>query len=192
MITMIGGMQPLSVNEAISRPPGDVYLEVEGLVKATVARFVRCYGGRFDDLCADADAAFWRGWRACCQGKHNSENFLVEIRRWVWFELFDEYRVRAQHRRKDKVVIKHEEFIGDVARARPEFNALDFFDELSEDARVAAELVLDTPAELVAVVLAKGGEDRNMRSTIRAHLAGMGWGAARINEAFDEIRGALS
>jgi hypothetical protein len=115
----------------------------------------------------------------------------VEIKRWVWYELFDDYRTRSRHRHKDKVTVEGGEFIENIpTNHRREF-LVDFFDELSPDGRTAAMLVLDPPAEVARVARAKGGTDCNLRSTMRQHLRGMAWDAERINGAFEEVRTAL-
>jgi hypothetical protein len=168
------------------------YRDVEHVIKATVQRFVGRYGGNYDDLLADANTAYMLGYRATLEGRNNSPDFATEIKRWVWFELFDAYRVRSQYRRKDKVVVKQDEYIELLPSRRRTFDMVEFLDELSEDAKLAAALVLETPAELAAAARARGGGDHNLRCLIRAYLRGRGWSPARINASFDEIRVALT
>jgi hypothetical protein len=171
---------------------GQCYADVYELITETVRRFVRKHGGNYDDLLADASTAFMLGHRAFLEGRANTPHYEVEIKRWVWYELFDAYRVRTQHRRQSKTVIKNEEFPELLTQRRGDFSLVEFFDELSEDARVAARLVLDTPAELCAAARARGGTDRNLRCLLRQHLHAAGWTAARVSEAFEEIGRALS
>jgi hypothetical protein len=169
----------------------ECYTDVQQLIADTVRAFVARHGGHYDDLLADANTAWLKGHRAFLEGRNNSESYETEIRRWVWFELFDEYRVRSQHRRQTKTTIKNEEFPEQLVARRGGFDLVEFFDELSEDARYAARLVLDTPAELCAAARARGGTDRNLRCLIRQYLAGMGWSATHITNVFEEIAGAL-
>ena len=65
------------------------------------------------------------------------------------------------------------------------------FEGFSEDAKTVISLVLDSPAELMAMAEGKGGQPRNWRSTIRTHLQDIGWAASRIAASFEEIREAV-
>jgi hypothetical protein len=65
---------------------------------------------------------------------------------------------------------------------------------VAEDTPLLGQLTgsdVETPAELEQVYRAKGGEARNLRSSIRQYLIEMGWTAARIAESFIEVRRAL-
>jgi hypothetical protein len=84
--------------------------------------------------------------------------------------------------------------IEDVAecRAAMSFDFQDFAADLSTDARIAARLAVQMPAELWRAIVDKGGEDQNYRSSLRQYLQyKLGWSAARIRDAFDEVRAAL-
>lgn len=190
---------------AIASPPatsytmaaGECYNDVADLIKITVRAFVKRHGGNYDDLLADANTAYMLGFDAYTHRHTNGRaihaNFENEIRRWVWFELFDNHRVRTQHRCKVKVVIANDEFIGERIdyRNHDMCRVVDLMESLSPDARQAAELVVNTPEELAHAARRRGGTDRNMRSVIRQHLAGLGWAPGRINAAFEEVAAAL-
>ena len=180
--------------------PVECYRHITPMVDATVRRFVRRYGGNYPDLRTDANFSWWRGDTAyrerATNGRSIHADYRVEIRRWVWFELFDDYRVRAQYRRKEKTIIKQDGLSFTRPAAR-EFNFPEFIDELTDDARTVVGLLFgaeerDAPEPWAAEAMAKGGQPRNVRSTLRSYLTGLGWAAQRINDSFDEIRDALS
>lgn len=180
---------------------GECYAECEHIIRATVAGFIERCGGNWDDLMAEANLAFVDGYRAFNRpefrakrgyDEHNPTHFTLNIRRWVLAQLRDYFRTKTQHRCAHKVIVKHEEKCELFCDPKPAFNMLNFTDSLSEDARVAAQLVLDTPADLCRAAVARGGSERNLRCLIRQHLAGLGWSSKRVNEVFEEIRLALT
>ena len=68
---------------------------------------------------------------------------------------------------------------------------LDFVDELSEDARIVVELVLETPKELLRLIQDKWHPRRKTRDNLRQYLVRLGWSIDRVRESFGEIRRVL-
>ena len=167
------------------------YESVKELIDKTVRGFVRKYGGDYEDLRADANTAWLNGHTAWVEGRANADKYSVEIRRWVWFELFDNYRNKNHLRSKNRVATIGGAIVESVAEPDT-FDMNVFFDELPEEASLVVSLVFDTPEELARVIFGKGGEPRNFRSSIRDYLKGLGWTAMKINECFNEIRQALT
>ena len=172
----------------------ECYEAVRDLINYTVYRFWRRHGGHLPDLRADADTAWLKGDTACREGRNNAKKYRAEIRNWVWFELFDEYRTKTQHRRQEKTVIENDEYIEQKQETTYNFNMVDYLDELHPDARIVVQLIFGVDQhgrDIAAVAAAKGDSPRNYRSTLRAHLAGQGWDSARINGAFDAVVAGL-
>jgi DNA-directed RNA polymerase specialized sigma24 family protein len=171
------------------------YEEVKDAIVKTVRGFIRRHGGDFDDLMGEAHIAFMQGLAAwegrATNGRAIAATFEVEIKRWVWYCLFDNYRTRTQHRRAKKTVIANDEFIELAADNTAEFSLMEFADGLSEDARAVLRLTLDTPQELIHAALARGGSPLNFRKIIRMHFEEAGWAAKRISLSFEEIAEAL-
>lgn len=171
------------------------YALVRNLIFDQVHRFRRRYGGDVDELVGEANLAFVRGHEQFVGGvMKNGQPIRTEyhrhIRYWVWYELFDAMRARLS--RHALVAIVPVADYGDYNLAAPAgFDAMEFADELSEDARYVAQLVLDPPVAVSRVAVAKGAQPRNFRSTIRDHLKDRGWANARINAAFGEIKETL-
>lgn len=174
------------------------YTAVSDLIFHQVYKFKRTYGGDIEDLMGEAHVAFMRGHRACEKGENTDPVYSTEIRRWVWYLLFDALRVRLERKRKVKFSTtegKEEVF------AEPEVSTFDrdgFMATLSEDARYAAGLVLNTPPALDKVARGKGGSARNYKSTVREYLKApqlcpprLGWKQERVIAAFNEITEVL-
>lgn len=183
----------LAVFEPLEREAAqESFVDVLGLVRRTVYQFARRHGGDPEELFGEAQIAYLKGYQAFQRGLNNSKNFETEIRRWVWFELFDSHRTRTQHRCQNPVIIRGTEYPERIPAAEGDDTWVAAVDRLGEDAGVVVGLVIDTPEALATVARKKGGTPRNFRSTIRAYLRGLGWGAERITEAFEEIAVALS
>lgn len=176
---------------AIAMTAERLYEECKEIVRATATAFAYKFGQDVDEMRADANTAFMKGYKAIMEGRHNSDDLKVEIRRWVWFELFDEYRTRTQHRREVKTVVENYEYIDQLPNNQKGAFVIEFFDGLSSDARTAAMLVLDPPADVAHTARAKGGSECNMRSTMRQHLRQQGWTTERITACFEEVAKAL-
>lgn len=159
-----------------------------------VHKIMETYGGDFDDLLGEAHEFFMAGHARYTRGTRNSgapltHSYNTEIRRWVWYGLFDTMRTRFNRRTNTPMVP-----LGDMdfaSHQRNEFHVGDVVAQLGPDARLCARLVLDTPEALEDVAEGKGGTACNYRSTVREYLKGGGWSPARINAAFDEIKNVL-
>lgn len=170
----------------------ECYEDVQKLVAYTARKFARRYGGHLDDLLSDANSAFVRGHIAIMEGRMNAECYATEIRRYVWYDLFDRFRTNNGLRNINKKPAKRlGDALAEVACPEEPQPLSELLEGLSEDAALAVELVLNTPAELAAVAEGKGGKPNNYRSTIRQHFKDLGWAAERINECFAEIKDAL-
>ena len=170
------------------------YALVQKLVFSQVHKFLRQYGGEWEELLGEAHVAFIKGHNRFMEKKTSAGKTLTcpystEVQRWVWYELFDAMRTRVRRAVAAPMVP-----LGDgveYEQASHQHHVELLVSELSKDAELAAKLILDTPDAIYNEACAKGGKPRNFRSTVRAHLAGQGWNPARINAAFNEIRDTL-
>lgn len=171
----------------------DGFNKVRDLIFYQVHKFIRSYGGDFDDLFGDAQELFVIGHNqylsgATATGMPLKFDYATTIRFEVWYGLFDKMRVNLTHKRIVPCV-PLEDY--DIPVSQCEFDTEEFIDGLSKDARTVADLVLNPPEDIFDVILEKGGTPRNYRSTIRAHLKANGWSSARVDAAFDEIKTVL-
>ena len=174
---------------------GKGYCLVKNLIFDQVHKFRRRYGGDVEELTGEANLAFVKGHKQFitgyqAKGKAFTDPYATVIRRWVWYEMFDNMRTRLRR----NSITKMEGFIeGQEFPSRAiEWDVVEWTDELSDDARMIAELILDPPENIEDTATKMGGEPRNYRSTVRAYLQGdLGWKPERISDAFSEIRRAL-
>jgi hypothetical protein len=166
----------------------DAYATVAGLIRHQANKFATRYGVNRDDAGADANYHFLMGHRAWLATDDHPRPYHIHIRLWVWYGLLDTARTAARRHALAPIVAMGDHVGGLVDNG---FDATGFADQLGDDARTVLALVLDAPPEVAQVAAAKGGEGRNIRSTIRQWLADAGWAADRINESFSEIARAL-
>lgn len=192
-------MQAATTAQTPATTPHDAnqaYELVSNLIFDQVHKFFRRFGGDFDELVGEANLAFVTGHRQYIDGvRPNGEQithpFAVEIRRWVWFELFDAMRSRLRRENNAKMLSMESMELDVPAKNSTKFKVKEWVAGLGEDAQYAVELVLYPPEEVETTAEARGGTPRNYRSTVRAYLTAEGWKPARINKAFDEIKEAL-
>jgi len=165
------------------------YEDVSKMIYSQVHKFARRYGGDVEDLIGEAHLAYARGHKAYMDGGEKLQSrvpYHTVIRRWVWYEMFDAMRVRVKRGKNVKVGLMGDTDKDYEARSTT-FNKDEFYDGLTEDAATVARLVLEPPAEIEKTVVAKGGDPRNYKSTVRSYLADAGWSNARVSAAFEEL-----
>ncbi len=179
-------MTTTPTNDTIPATVEEGYDAVKNLIFDQVHKFRRKYGGDVDELVGEANIAFVRGHRSILE-KGAKDGYAVEIRRWVWWDLFDAMRVRLERQRRVKFTSTDD--TGDVYAVPTggTWNREDFVCGLSEDGRYAVALALNPPAAIEKVAQEKGGTPRNYKSTVRQYLKDTGWSTDRINAAFEEI-----
>ena len=178
----------------------ETYSELKNLIYSTVWNVVKQYGGDFDELMSDANIAFLEAYA----NFDGSSSFSSWVRQSVWFKCVDSIRdrlteqqryKRLQDDTKNGVPIQrtaHDEQVDGIPDTFSTWSLNGLLEDLTEDARIVVQLTLETPVELEAVVQAKGGQPRNLRSSLRSYLAEMGWTACRIAESFNEVRRVLA
>lgn len=173
----------------------DGYAAVQNLIFHQVHKFVRMYGGEFDELLGEAHELFIKGHTQFTAGvtptgRVLKDTYATQIRRWVWYGMFDSMRLRLE-RNRIAPMYPMTEAVDAPAPKPSDFNVEDFMFELSEDGEEVARLVLYPPVVITTEAEGKGGTPRNYRSTVRAYLKLMGWDTDRINAAFAEIANVL-
>lgn len=170
-----------AITEAFNRVYDDI--------QATVYRFWEQYGGHLEDLSADANTIFLWAWNAYpTRGAGMPlERFVC---RWVWAVLLDWRRSELTY--LSRVGGNRLGRKADTLPSRTsDYDPSGLEDSLGPDACYVLRMVLDAPEDLAAAVDAKGGEGRNWRSSLRAHLRDLGWAADRINTTFNQLREAM-
>lgn len=181
--------------ETTPKNPEETYALVKNLIFDQVYKFHRQFGGDFDDLVGEAHEAFLITHSEYITGHASSgrayrDNYATEIRRSVWYCLFDAMRLRT--RRQAAAPFCYIAEGQDFAAHEHEFKYEQWIEDLSDDARFTVKLMLDPPEEIEAVAMVKGGQPRNYRSTVRDWLQQHGWNSERISRVFNEVKVALA
>ena len=163
----------------------ETYLEVEDLIRKEVWRICKKWGGDFDELMAEGQAVFMAAFDSYTPASGTQfTTWLVNQLRW---NLTDQVRTRIGRNKRFEPVDDQQ-----ITGCYRDWKPADLLDDLHEDARLVAKLVIDTPAEIAWIYERKGGQPRNLRSTIRDYLADLGWTTVRIAESFREVARALA
>lgn len=159
------------------------YKDTENLITYTCWKFHKSHGGDFEELKAEANKLFLKAYSNFDYTKSSFGTWLYYI---IWRGLLSWSAKESRQTQYYKNTVDV-----DVPDKTSNWSLSDFMEELTSDARIVAMLAIDTPKEIIDIVEAKGGEIRNIRSTIRQYLVTMGWGSKRITESFNEIRTCL-
>lgn len=168
----------------------DTYHDVERLIYWTVHRFIKRKGGDFEQCLSTANATFVNAYHRYDPATDGSRSRFTYYVQWIIYkDLLEEQRNEARKARCAK--IDHEAQLETIPTQANGFHLGEFLEELGEDARLVATLVLDTPRDLARAIRHKGGHGMNYRSVLRSHLQSIGWTTARVTEAFHEISNLL-
>lgn len=170
-------------------PVTETYFDVENLIYHVCNLFQEKHGGDHDDMVSLSHLVFVDCYRTWRPGKAPFSSYLSTC---VWRRLLEEKRksLRLGYSLSLDYTNEFDKKI-DVEDSHREFDFAEFADALRKDAQYVLNLVLKTPEEIQQVADKKGGQIRNLKSTIREHLYAIGWGALRIKDAFEEISQCL-
>lgn len=166
-----------------TRPIDETYADVEKMLWAICHKHQAKCGGDIDDLMGEAGLLFME---ACGNHDPSQSKFSTWLYQTVNFGLISATRCR----RKTKTFVDSDAVESAQERPKSKFNIGEFLAELSDDAMIVARLMLETPAELMAIADNKGGYPHNIRSTVRQALTKQ-WGERRVTKSFAEVKGAL-
>jgi hypothetical protein len=157
------------------------------LVKSLAASFHRTHGGEFEDLYAEANLHYARACADFDPGR--GMTFASWIRFRITHGLLETARAIAKQSRR--YTMAEADF--NTMEDRPRFDVDRFVFDLSEDARTVVGLVTTPPPDVRLTAACSRGEDHppSIKRGVIEFLHAIGWGAARITEAFSEIGRAL-
>lgn len=154
------------------------------VVRETVSKFCRKYGGDFEEFLSLAQSEiFIKAWTRF----DGAVAWEAHIRTWVWYELLD--RIRVPLRRKSRTY--NNEIDSEQYSTKPATPFGEFVEDLSSDAAFVVKLITEGHNEIEETVAKRGGEFRNYKSVVREFLVAMRWDKARVSKAFQEISLAL-
>ncbi len=155
------------------------YFQVERLIEKVVSKFHAKNGGEREELLAEAKLH----WVA---GMQRFDSTRSKLSTWSWIVIWQGLSRYSQQQAKKRMLPTPERFDIEEKRDNGFLKSLVF--DVSNDARIILEMILDTPVHFQA-------QSKKAVKSIRGlkrQLQGMGWSAYRIAETFNEVRGALS
>jgi len=155
------------------------YEDVEPLIRSTVRRFVRRYGGSFDQCMEHASLIYVKAYRRFDPSQAKFSTYLVNA---IWYELL-EVRRRYACKHRDTTFVDADI---DILAAPARFDLAAFIEELSDDARQVVKIVFETAWQFEP-------SPYEIRRHIVAYLSqpAIGWTSKHIKRTFAEIRDAL-
>lgn len=166
----------------------ETYNDVQNLIRNIVWSFIKKYGGEFDEYLPEANYQFIRAYDYFEEGKGTKfSTFLYYV---IWRRLISFHKYLHQLNSFETKIdyLEETDFYG---AAKPSFLCL--LEELGNDARVIADLLLYPTEAFDEDVLSKGYKPRTeasrarVRKRISSHLQSLGWTIDQIREAFREI-----
>lgn len=165
------------------------YGNIQRLIWSVCNEFLQKHGGEFEEHEAEANLVYVRavdGWR---EGGAPFPNYLATC---IYRQLLDKKRVMMRKRQVWKVSLESSMKNGECIQVDDYRQPYDWewAEELSDDGRDALDMAVNPPEAVLLVAAQKGGEMRNLRSTIKEELA-VRLGAKRARAAFEEVRSHL-
>lgn len=170
---------------AFARTAADMtFRDTEGWVIQTVRDFTRRYGGEYEEWLSEAYVLFMEAYK---QHDQHRSRFTVWVRNYIWNHLFNLWQKGVG--RNNRLPRVYED-LDKIAAREETFYVSEWLEELTDDAREAASVVLE---DIPDFRLALQGRlaPHYMKLALREVLKDFGWTASRICESFLEIREAL-
>lgn len=159
------------------------YRDVERMIADLVRRHTNCPNCDYEERIGAANEAYCRAY-AAYDPRRGAFTTLV----WhsVRNKLKNQCRACCRHPQVGYNVNSHIDRMED----KKSIGLTAILADLSDDARVVVEMVLEAPGELKSLLKRnKSGQDK--RYALSIHLQKLGWTMARVVESFHEIRRAL-
>lgn len=171
------------------------YYDVENLLHATVHKFILRYGGDFDDLRSRANELFVDAYNLFLDARrrrgYDRAPFPYYVRYYLFHQLLEDMRTRML--REGYLPRRFDYDLEEAVVADAGFDIDECLARLSENARLVARLVWDTPIDIRTAVAGTAKRPGIYRRAIREYLRdGLGWSHRAITDSFNELRVVLS
>lgn len=165
----------------------DTYLDFEELIELEARSFSYKHAQTdVEELISHGSEIFMRAYRTYEPSYGKFKTWLVFLLRKIWME-----HMRRKAMRNSRLP-REDLDLGLMAEHVPGFNYGEWLEELSDDAKLVAELVVHSPRDIVLYIRERGDDNpRNFRASVREYLRIMGWSTRRIRDSFSEIAEAL-
>jgi len=166
---------------------GETYADVEDTIEIAVRKFVRRYGGDYDEIRAEANWFFLEAYYDYEADRGASFATWVQYR--ITMRLLDQYRTRLYKLSLAKDDPRRQR----ESVQRPQsFYLWDFVDGLTEDGAFLVGLLFNMPAEIKLTLLQLEGDNpAYYYAAIKEYLMDLGWDVDRVLDAYVEVRERL-
>ena len=177
----------------------DTYNDLKKMILGLAYRYAIQHGEAFTEYLSLANLTFLK----CFEWYDDSKKMMFSsfVYQKICFAFADHQRDKIRRSQQQENWIGHQTTTDVDATVDPRntFFLVDFFDELTEDAKTVAKLTLDSTEirhALSEMTTVKNPSDgtirRHTRQAIQNMLSDLGWTASRIRKTFEEIADALS
>lgn len=169
----------------------ETYEDVKQLIFRTVWDFYEIHGGCVDDLISQANLIFIFSFDDYDSSKG------TKFTTWLVFKikrgLIDYLRKKGTH---EVHLLVDDKYPETYLIADESFSAMEFFDELGQDASVVMRLFLEIPRDVMVSIFNRYVCAYHARAAVRNRLQNrlrqMGWTMCRIKEAFKQLKETTS
>lgn len=164
----------------------ETFFDLEGLIKSVARKFADRYRMDRDDCISMAYEAFVESFGGGFNPKRGTFTTYVMTR--VRHKLLEAHRTFMRRIILGKIT-EYDPLLLEATNGDQRVS--DLLDDLSKDARIVANLVIDAPREIVHTMIVDNHNPIKTRKAVVEYLGDIGWMSDRITESFSEIAEAL-
>lgn len=159
----------------------ETYRDIENMIHQLCWMAYRRWGGDIEEYESAANEAFAKAYNNF--DPNNGTRFITYANRAIQNALFD------HHDDEIKYSQRYGREIDETTSTRYHSRVDQILSNISQDARVIVQLILDTPEELKGLLSKRHPDDS--RRIIWTHLQKLGWSMARVVQSFEEVKEVL-
>ena len=167
----------------------ETYEDIKLLIKNVIWKFIKQYGGVFDELEAEANFTFVKAYKMYNEKDRRNVKFTTYLHNSIWNSLMV---FKFKHPSFKNVKNNADEILSIIPIKKSKFSIVDFIDELTEDSKTILALIFDLPNDLQITIkkecIEKGNKNKKVKSCISNYLSDkIGWTDIQIKTSFNEI-----
>ena len=155
----------------------ETYKDIKGIIYDVAIKFSNRFGVDLDEVLSKAHFIYVT--KACMEYDPTKASFVTCVHNYLWWYLM-------MDRRNSQ--LKIEPLSRELKDHKNTFHLGLLLDDLSNDAKEIANLILETPSELTSLFIkSRKKQPYLLRKTLRKFLSNLGWDDFRITTSFAEI-----
>jgi len=156
----------------------ETYLDMDNLICDIVWKFIKRYGGEFDELKAEANFLF-------ISAVESYQKTKGKLTTWLHHRIWRGLQDSAKTERAQTHFELYEELVSDKHHS----NLFLILNELGDDGRTIIKIIFEPPEGITDKDLETGFKSYKTRMYLKNYLSSkLGWTGKRIKESFTEIR----